>query len=270
VSIIHGSVKKALSALGYELRRSSDPYVRFSNFENLSMAYEQHLEEQNLGLSVNRLRPKLMARLLGTPPSEAYHIVQALAQCRHLHGDVCEFGVAQGETSALIANEILADNKTLHLFDSFAGLSAPTGKDELKDDIYALGNMSSYAGVMSYPEKLVRRRLRDVAFPAHRCVIHKGFIEQVLQQDHNLPRQVSFAYVDFDLYDPIRVALDFLHEITPAGAIIIVDDYDYFSTGVKLAVQEFLHAKNGGSIFYDCHVPDIRYGHFAVLTKKQL
>jgi hypothetical protein len=209
----------------------------------------------------------LLARLLGTPPSEAYFIVRALAACKDIDGDVCEFGVAQGETSALIANEILASDKVLHLFDSFEGLPKPTEKDQLKDDIYALGNIEAYAGRMSCPDEMVRARLRAISFPQDRMVIHKGFIEQVLRENRDLPRKVGFAYVDFDFYEPIKQCLDFLHETTTAGSIIIVDDYDFFSTGAKAAVDEFLEARSDRS--YDLLVPNRQYGYFAVLTRKE-
>jgi hypothetical protein len=263
------AIKRTLSALGYELNRSTTPQASFDNFVKLAQAYEQRLNESNNLISANEMRPKLLARLLGTPPSEAYFIVQALAQCKNINGDICEFGVAQGETSALIANEIaLSSNKILHLFDSFEGLPKPSEKDELKDDIFRLGSMEAYAGTMSCPEDMVRARLKAISFPSQRYVIHKGFIEQLIHKDTNLPKEVCFAYVDFDFYEPIKIALEFLHKITPSGAIIIVDDYNYFSTGSKSAVDEFIAERNSSKRIYECFVPDTRYGYFAVLTKK--
>ena len=62
--------------------------------------------------------------------------------------------------------------------------------------------------------------------------------------------------------------LNFLHQSTPVGAIIIVDDYDFFSTGVKAAVDEFLEEQNSEMIVYECSVPNTQYGHFAILTRK--
>ena len=216
----------------------------------------------------NDLRVKLMARLIGTPPSEAYFIVRALARCKNVVGDVCEFGVAQGDTSALIANEIsLSGNKILHLFDSFEGLPKPSGKDQLKDDIFSLGNIAAYAGTMSSPEGMVIARMKAISFPAQRYLIHKGFIEKLIHKDKKLPKEICFAYVDFDFYEPIKITLEYLHETTVSGAVIIVDDYDYFSTGSKTAVDEFLEEKNSGEKLYECFVPNTQYGHFAILTK---
>jgi O-methyltransferase len=269
VTIIKNAARKALAVLGYELRRSTTRSVRFENFANLAAAYEQRLDDRGDSISPNEIRPQLLARLLGTPPSEAYFIVQALSRCRDLPGDVCEFGVAQGETSALIANEIVPySDKRLHLFDSFKGLPDPTAKDQLVDDIFQLGSMRAYAGRMSFPEDMVRGRLDAISFPAQRYVIHRGFIERVIREDTALPKEVCFAYVDFDFYEPIKVALGFLDRVIPSGATVIVDDYGFFSAGVRTAVDEFVEAKRSVGIAYECIVPNIRYGHFAVLTKK--
>ncbi len=266
--ILKKAIKKALAAFGYELHRSSGMQVVLRNFGSLADAYEQRLNESGCQIAPDRLRKKLLVRLLGTPPAKAYFIVDALAKCREIAGDVCEFGVAEGETSALIANEIQSGSKVLHLFDSFAGLPKPTAKDQLKDDIFSLGSMEAYAGRMSWPEERVRNRLREVSFAEPRSVIHQGFIEQVLRDSSNLPRAVSFAYVDFDFYEPIKLTLEFLHRTTSGGAIIIVDDYDFFSTGVKTAVDEFLAEKNAAAMVYGCLVPNVRYGRLAVLTRE--
>lgn len=272
MNIFKKTIHKILAAMGYELNRPSTPFaqVRFDNFVSLVQAYEQLLNQSNNPIILaNELRPKLLARLAGTPPSEAYFIIQALAKCTNISGDVCEFGVAQGETSALIANEIaLSSHKILHLFDSFEGLPKPSEKDELKDDIFSLGSMEAYAGTMSCRESMVYVRLKAIAYPSNRYIVHKGFIEELLHKDKNLPKEVSFAYVDFDFYEPIKLTLDFLHTVTPSGAIIIVDDYGFFSTGSKTAVDEFIAEKNSSDSLYECFVPNTRYGYFAVLTKR--
>jgi len=269
--LIKKAIRAIFSAAGYRLERIAEPLVRFANFDNLSRAYEHRLNElaREKLICEDELRPKLLARLMGTPPSEAYYIVEALARCGHVEGDMCEFGVAQGETSALIANELVRfPGKVLHLFDSFEGLPNPTEKDRLKDDVSGLGSMEAYAGTMSCAQDMVRARLASLRFPPSRCVIHKGFIEKLIHSDRTLPKRVCFAYVDFDLYEPIRIALDFLHTTTSPGAIIMVDDYDYFSTGAKTAVDEFVHGRNADRPIYHLFVPDKRYGCFAVLTRK--
>ena len=265
-------MKKIIHSLfnrfGYEIIKSAEGLpprqVLFSNFSSLVSAFEK-LFQQTEGVNLNKKASRTfsLARLRGTPPAEAYFIINALFQTQTINGDVCEFGVAQGETSALIANEILAGGKKLHLFDSFQGLSTPTLEDTLKDDIFSLGQMNAYKGTMSFQKSWVVSRLRAVNFPSDRYILHEGFIKDVFKANIDLPQKVSFAYIDFDLFAPIKSTLEFLITRTDQGAIIIVDDYDFFSTGVKKAVDEFILANPQFKI----QIPHNDFGHFAILTK---
>jgi len=274
--MIKRTIKKLVSLLGYEVRslklpKSVNPYDHqhiLDNFLNLTIAHENLLTNNSDLIQPNKNRFKLLCRLQGTPPSEAYFLINSLFKTNEISGDICEFGVAQGETSALIANEIKSlNNKKLHLFDSFEGLPPPTEKDTLKDDIFSLGSIANYEGEMSYSEERVLARLGAISFPESRYVIHKGFIEDLIENASTLPKKVSFAYVDFDFYEPIKIALAFLHGVTKKNSIIIVDDYDWFSTGAKKAVDEFIKSKNKHGKLYDFNVPDNKYGYFAILTR---
>ena len=264
-------VNKFLSKLGYRIVKShmdrQDP--SFKNYLSTIKTYESLYNEFRCKgiIKNNEMRYGIISRLLGTPPSEAFFIVEAIAKTNSVEGDVCEFGVAQGETSALIANEISPSGKKLHLFDSFEGLPKPSNDDELKEDIFNLGSIESYEGTMSCPEKMVIQRMKDISFDPARYFIHKGFIDKSLETGNQLPEKVSFAYIDFDFYEPTIIVLNYLHDLTPKGAVLIVDDYDYFSTGIKKAVDEFLEEKNRINQLYSIEVPDHIFGHFAVLTK---
>lgn len=127
--------------------------------------------------------------------------------------------------------------------------------------------MQAYTGQMAFPDDLVRDRLRSVGFPAERTVFHKGFFADLVGEQRRFPENVCFAYVDFDFHDPILEALEFLHTVTTVGSIIIVDDYDFFSTGAKKAVDSFISDKNADALMYDILVPDSRLAHCALLTR---
>lgn len=265
-------ISRFLFRRGYVLFRVSETKHQKrakQNFRNLSLAYEKLFGQIDgpCAIPPNDVRAELLMRQYGTPPSEAYYIIQALARTVSVPGDVCEFGVAQGELSAVLANEIISSDKCLHLFDSFEGLPSPGEKDVLMDDVLALGSMKAYTGQMASPEALVKDRLRAVDFPADRAVIHKGFFENLLDERADFPTKVSFAYVDFDFHDPIASTLEFLHEVTSKNSVIIVDDYDYFSTGAKEAVDSFLAANNAARKIYHVEIPEKDYAHCAILTR---
>jgi O-methyltransferase len=213
-------------------------------------------------LKSNTKRNELLTQLYGTTVTEAMYIIFYLNRIFGLEGDVCEFGIANGSTSALIANEIQNTAKHLWLFDSFQGLSKPTEKDILIDDIFNLGSIQMYESTMSYPDSCVKTKLKMIHFPQNKTHIIPGFIEDTI--DRNFPKKVSFAYIDFDLYNPTKITLEHLHKNMVKGGHIIVDDYNYFTKGVKTAVDEFIKDNKSE---YELILPPKFTGKFCIIYK---
>jgi len=188
-------------------------------------------------------RKELMSNVGGLSLSEAIYILKFLYKSLNLEGDVCEFGIAGGRTSVFLANEIKNTGKNLWLFDSFEGLSEPTEKDILLNDIMGLGSMNKYKGKITHSQYEVEERLKKIDFPLSRTKIVAGLIEESIKRV-DLPHKVSFAFVDFDFYQPTLTTLAYLHETLSLGGFIIVDDYGFFSSGAKTAVDEFMVAHN--------------------------
>jgi O-methyltransferase len=208
-------------------------------------------------------RAALLNDLIGTTVGEAIYVVQYLHEALKVPGDICEFGVAQGATSRLVAAEIAATERNLWLFDSFEGLPEPGPEDKLIDDIFNLGAMSKYKGTMASPETEVLDKLASIQFPRERTKIKKGWVKDAIKSS-DLPAQVAFAYVDFDFYEPIQDALEFLDGRMPAGGRIVVDDYGFFSEGAQLAVDQFV-ARMGPRYKFELPLPFA--GHFCILSK---
>jgi len=206
----------------------------------------------------------LMSNLKGTGISQAFYIKNFLIKSLDLQGDVCEFGVAQGSTSALIAYLIRNTAKNIWLFDSFVGLPKPSDKDILINDTFGLGSIKAYEGKMACSINLVKKELTNIDFPSTRTKIIPGFIEQTTRSS-NLPDKVCFAYVDLDFYEPTFVALNLLNETLQKNGFIIIHDYDYFSTGVKTAVDEFM-AEHDRQFKFSLPVLSVG-GRFCILEK---
>lgn len=209
-------------------------------------------------------RGRDLSDLIGTTVSEAVYVIKNLHDGLKVEGDICEFGVAQGATSKLIASEIMPlANRKFWLFDSFEGLPAPTKEDTLIHDIFNLGSMDKYKGTMASPETEVLSKLASIGFPTERIKIKKGWVKDTIASGE-IPERVAFAYVDFDFYEPIRDALAFLDARMLPGGRIVVDDYGFFSDGAQLAVDEFVAAQSGR---YTFEMPLPFAGHFCVLNK---
>jgi len=259
-------VRNLLAGIGYKIERTDNPNPLEPKYHRaLKEIYGCYRDLKFPALTEPDARTiELMARLDGTQASEAIYLLNALHSTQKLDGDICEFGVAQGYTSALIGHTILPTKKNLWIFDSFEGLPAPTAKDKLKDDIYNLKSMAAYEGTMAHAQEVVLGNLRGVGFPRERTKVVGGFIEKTIASA-TLPSTVSFAYVDFDFYEPIKIALKFLHKVLPKGGMVIVDDYDFFSEGAKIAVDEFM-AENAADYTFELPIPSA--SKFAVLIRK--
>ncbi len=149
-------VNKGLKNFGLEVARAGttghkDSMLIRDTLETVALYRETvladlpELDEQQIALLIVRC---------GTSIGEALYILNAVQKTRAIPGDVCEFGVAEGATSVQIAYMIREGTKHLYLLDSFEGLSKPTEKDKLIDDIFDLGSMAAYAGTMATPMQI--------------------------------------------------------------------------------------------------------------------
>jgi hypothetical protein len=258
LSFIKNVIRNNIAKKGFRIVRASD-YIDF--IKGTMKLYKDNVFNDFPKVSDSSVR--LISHLIGTGIHEAAYIIYHLSKSLKVAGDVCEFGVAQGATSALLANEIRDTSKNLWLYDSFKGLPKPTKKDTLKDDIFNLGTMDKYEGQMSSPVSLVKKRLSNIDFPPLKVKIVPGFIKGKIL-DGRLPKKICFAYLDFDFYEPTLDVLNSINEKLSVGGCVIVDDYDYFSTGIKTAVQEFLK-KNKKK--YNFMLPFDGAGCFCVLRK---
>lgn len=182
-----------------------------------------------------------LSRLAGTTLLEAAYILRSIERIKNVSGDWCEYGVAHGKTSALLAQLLIRQShrRMLWLYDSFEGLPRPHEKDILLNDIFCKNSMEAYEGAISIPEHLVRAELESVTSDTSHFRVIKGWITLELLE-HQAPGQISFAYLDMDLYKSTYDVLKFLIARMPKGGIAVVDDYGFFSEGVKTAVEEVM------------------------------
>ena len=193
--------------------------IVFDNLNDNSIKNDLNIDNEKLF--------DLLLDLKGTSLVEGINIVNSLIEVLNLDGDICEFGVAQGKTSKLIAY-LIKDTEKKFLFDSFKGLPKPSEEDELKDDIFNLKNIENYEGKMSHEENKVLNELKIINFKNEKLVLNKGFFNKKNIANFTIPSKVSFAYLDFDFYQPTFDALNMLEKIVIPNGIIIVDDYDFF------------------------------------------
>lgn len=143
-------------------------------------------------------------------------------------GDTAECGVYRGAGSYLICKVIAAQRGAARrhfVFDSFAGLSAPTAVDGTH---WTRGDLACNA-------EEVRQVL--AGFPG--VSLHPGWIPSRFPDVAD--RRFAFVHIDVDLYEPTRDSLAFFYPRMNGGGIILCDDYGFTSCpGATQAVDDFL------------------------------
>ena len=153
-------------------------------------------------------------------------------------GDIVEFGCWKGANLMYLAKlkSLLEPHapKKLYGFDNFSGL--PEAGSE--DGDYANKQVGRYHG----SEGVLRSAISLFEFDnAIELVV--GDARETIPpfRDAHKEMIISFAWLDFDLYEPTRVALDFLEDCISVGGVIVFDEACTQGwPGETLAMKEFL------------------------------
>ncbi|MEK7612056.1 MAG: TylF/MycF/NovP-related O-methyltransferase [Patescibacteria group bacterium] len=205
-------LKRTLHYFGYSLIRNSTAldFVRWANDSDFQYVYGK-VKSRTL-LSVDRL----------------YVLWETARAIKAISGDVAQVGVFRGGSAELIAEAFRGNGRTVHLFDTFAGMPkvdhaidmhqegdfALTSLEEVKANLREYNNINFYPG--TFPETAIT--IRDNRF--------------------------AFVYIDVDIYQSTKASLEFFYPRLVRGGFMIIDDYRGKNTpGVEKALREFLHDK---------------------------
>lgn len=195
---------------------------------------------RRLGMSVHVSPPVVTGTMTSVEQRINMHHLVSSVLWYEVPGDFVELGCHSGQSAVLFRRLIdhYDPTRRLHVYDSFQGLPSLAVKDG--DTPFREGQLAVGTGVL-----LANFRRAGVEPP----VIHKGWFEDTLPDE--LPDRIAFAHLDGDLYDSIKVSLEYVYPRLSKGAVCLVDDYsdpDLFNAidplpGVKRACDEFLADK---------------------------
>lgn len=160
------------------------------------------------------------------------YILDNLFKAVQLPGDVVELACNIGTTALYIRRmlNVVAPDKTYHVYDSFEGLPAPA---EIDGDLCKQGDMRKEQS--DFEKTFLDANLL--------CpVIHKGWFSEIPDQEY--PDKICFAFFDGDFYSSIMGSFfKVYHKMTPGGIIIVHDYEGAMLPGVKVACDDFLRDK---------------------------
>lgn len=162
--------------------------------------------------------------------SSIYLAIQDIYQ-HNIEGNFAELGVWYGYTSKILIK--LAPDKSWYLFDTFEGFD----KKDLKASIKDADKISNWFKDTS------KKHLREHLDKTSNIYIRKGYFPETAIGLEN--EKFAFVMVDFDLYQPIKAALEFFYPRLTKGGYMFIHDYNLpvFDWGGKKAVDEFFTDK---------------------------
>jgi O-methyltransferase len=151
--------------------------------------------------------------------------------CREsLPGDIVECGVWRGGSMMAAALTLIEEGelRTLRLFDTFSGMTAPGEKDGDTNDLQS--------GALAVGVEEVSRNLSLTGYPRDHIRMVAGPVEETLPSQE--PNQIAVLRLDTDWYASTLHELRHLYPRLSVGGVLIVDDYGHWR-GARQAVDEY-------------------------------
>ena len=150
-------------------------------------------------------------------------------------------------TIALALKEMGKEDREIYLYDTFAGMSAPTDKDISKfwgkaSDIFLTTRTSKDASnwcLSSLDE--VKNNLKKTSYSKARIHYIQGKIEDTIPK--TMPKKIALLRLDTDWYKSTKHELVHLFPKLSKNGILILDDYGDWE-GAKKAVDEYIKENN--------------------------
>jgi hypothetical protein len=160
-------------------------------------------------------------------------------------GDFVECGVWKGGSTmaaALMFRRLGDASRTLHLFDTFTGMSTPGDVDReaasgaAAADLLATEDPNRSNTWAVSPLEEVRGNMAGVGYPGERVRFIKGKVEDTIPR--LAPQAISILRLDTDWYVSTRYELEHLYPRLSRAGVLIIDDYGHWE-GARKAVDEY-------------------------------
>jgi hypothetical protein len=184
-----------------------------------------------------------------TSPERIYGLINAIRYLinNKIAGDFVECGVWKGGSMMAAAKTLLTLNsveRDLHLFDTYAGMTAPSAKDathfakETPDQMFVQSKNPDGTSQWCYSSlEETRRNMLSVRYPEAKIHFIKGPVEETIPK--HAPAQIALLRLDTDFYESSKHEMIHLFPRLVSGGVLLLDDYGHWE-GQRTAVDEYL------------------------------
>ena len=197
---------------------------------------------------IEKVRPYTMTSVerLFTLIESVKYIVQ-----HNIPGDIVECGVWKGGSMMAVAetlHKLGQTNRQLFLYDTFAGMTAPTQADKAHTEESAEELLQKDAGkktesaVWAYSSlSEVKANLSLIGYPEKNIHFIEGDVLKTIPGVSS--EQIALLRLDTDWYESTKHEMEHLYPRLVQKGVLIIDDYGFWK-GSRQAVDEYIAANN--------------------------
>jgi len=163
---------------------------------------------------------------------------------RKIPGAFVECGVWRGGSIGLMGRALkhTAENRPLHLFDSFQGLPEPEEIDGVTAKEYSSGKSEGRLTAIARCEanlgEVQKFLLERLQLDPKNIHFHVGWFQDTVAKDAGQVGDIAILRLDGDWYASTRICLENLYPRLVPGGFVILDDYFWWE-GCRKATDEF-------------------------------
>ena len=152
-------------------------------------------------------------------------------------GAIVECGVWRGGSMMAVALTLPRAERELYLFDTYAGMTAPTEADSDLRGVSAL-EVWPHEDFLdgAAPLEVVRAAMASTGYDERLVHYVEGPVEETVPD--RAPEQIALLQLDTCWYESTRHELEQLYPRLAPGGVLIIDDYGHFA-GSRRAVDEY-------------------------------
>jgi len=135
-----------------------------------------------------------------------------------------------------------SEERSLFLFDTFAGMTEPTERDTGPGGLEAITLWNDHRKAdggswLSASLEEVKANLAQTSYPENLLTFVQGDVLTTIPKE--APDEIALLRLDTDWYESTKHELEHLYPRLSPGGVLIVDDYGQWQ-GAKDAVDEYL------------------------------
>jgi hypothetical protein len=182
-----------------------------------------------------------------TSPERIFALCRAVEyiQKESVKGDIVECGVWKGGSMMAVAKTLLKSSETgrnLFLFDTFEGMTPPTGQDvdvlgQTAESLLKRSDKTKDDSVWCCASlEIARSAMYGVGYPIEKIHFVKGMVEHTIPS--SAPDKIALLRLDTDWYESTKHEMEHLFPRLSIGGVLIIDDYGHWQ-GARKAVDEY-------------------------------